>query len=198
MPEFQNEISREQAYNVNYDPNYQKQAVFNNLAHDVRFFVVTLNKDDFQNNLHIYYNDKIGPYNRRYGWSLFDPEITKLSEYAKKLHSAKFVWKPTSEQLSWNSEYDKKMLLAFSKTMDCVKSTSRNYNPDIARKYHWMIEGISQNGPFMLMDGVHRALLTYIHHFIENKQDFSPIEKVVCCLSEDASKYYFRSIPKLR
>lgn len=198
MPAFLKEITREEVFHVEYDPKFSKQAVFNNLGNEVRFFYVTLNKDDFENNLHIYYNDKIGPYSRRYGWSLFEPEITKLSHYAKIIHFAKFAWVPTSEQKSWNSEYDRNQFSNFSKGMDWMNSTLRDYDSKIARKYHWMIAGTSQQNPFMLMDGVHRALLTYMHYFIEKKKKFTPIEKVVCCLSEDTSKYYFRSIPKLR
>ncbi|AFS80049.1 hypothetical protein NKOR_00655 [Candidatus Nitrosopumilus koreensis AR1] len=198
MPHFLEEISREQAFQVDYDPKFSKQSVFNNLGNEVRFFYVTLNESDFENNLHIYYNDKIGPYGKRYGWSLFDSDITQLSHYAKLLHSADFVWLPNSEQQNWNSEYDKNHFSNFSKGMDWMKSTLQEYDPEIARRYSWMIGGTSPEGPFMLMDGVHRALLTYMYYFIEKKKEFTPIEKAVCCLSKDTSKYYFRSIPKLR
>jgi len=50
---------------------------------------------------------------------------------------------------------------------------------------YWLISGRKKEGPFVLIDGSHRALALYINCFIEKTAKFKPITKVVCGLSKE-------------
>jgi len=194
---YSNEISFQDAVGLNYDPKFKKNAVFRNFDKSVKFYLSSIDKDDLENLIHIYYNDEQGFQKRRYGWALFDGTMTKLSTYTKLLYSKDFLWEPTSEQKTWNSDFDRYSFEDFHKRLKWMKQTLENYNKDVARQFFWMIVGTSQTGPFMIVDGVNRAMLTYMYHFIQNKGEFTPIEKVVCCISSNTNLPYFRSIEKL-
>ena len=194
---FNNEISFDEVLRLNYDPKFAKNAVFRTFDKSVKFYLTSINKDDFENLTHIYYENKIGPQKRRYGWALFDDNITKLSTFSNLLYSKDFIWTPTSEQSTWDSEYDKHFFKKIRDDFKWMKQALEQFDPVRARKSFWMIIGTSQNGPFMIMDGVHRAILTYMHYFIQSKAEFEPIERVVCCISNNTKLPNLKNIEKL-
>ncbi len=175
MVHFIKEISNNQIDQLNFEPKFnsellwwfKKKRFLKNPAkkwtwfkkNPTKLWLVTLEKEDFELNLHIYQE----------GWRKQFPDgETLLSECAKRLYEkGKFRFK-------------------------------NNFDIDQALENYWIVLGRTKKGPFMLFDGNNRAISHYINTFIEKVNDFKPVTRVLCCISEEKGWRIFDLLDKLK
>jgi len=138
------------------------------VADKIEWWWITVTEIDMKNNIHVYWNKQ--RHNKPRGWQILSEE-TCLESYSKMLTEVNF--KSDDVQLQKN-------LLG-------IKKMARNLVYDKLLQSPWRFAAYNKDGPYMIIDGVHRQIATFINHFIYNSnKNFLPIEYALCgiCLSE--------------
>ncbi len=139
------------------------------LSGEWRWYWVTADEDDLRQNIHIYINTP-EPNGQPVGWQKFSSK-TCLGEYAKKIVDANFS---SSQYLDLHHEFG------------IVRDIAENLDYDrLTEAGPWRYICNDQNGPFMIVQSVHRQLACYVHYFIwRRREHFEPISKAVCAISK--------------
>lgn len=137
------------------------------VADKIEWWWVTVTEDDMKNNIHVYHN---GKFNRNpYGWQYLSTE-TCLGKYSKKVLEVNFKEPHSSLEPHFKN----------------IKEISQNIDFDKLTETLWAYVCYRKEGPYMIVDGVHRQIGTFINHFLYKKNNFFPFEKSICgiCLTE--------------
>ena len=141
------------------------------VAEKIEWWWVTVNETDMKNNIHIYWNKQNN--NTPRGWQLLSEE-TCLGKYCDILVRSDF---------QSNSDSLQKHLLD-------VQNMAKDLDYDKLMSSPWRYATYQKEGPYMIIDGVHRQMAIFINHFIFNSQKFLPFDHALCgiCSSEVNTK----------
>jgi len=180
---FIKQLKDKQVDEVNYNPNFDKSLILpmkkkwyfkklliGNLSikNNSEFWLVTLDKEDLESKIHILYNQNPNSTKQKCFNDLFPDGETHLSYCARKLYE--------QGKLKFHN----------------------NYDDNKAREHYWVILGRKKSGPFVLLDGNHRAINLYAKFFFEKTFNFYPIQKVVCILSKEKFIEIFHRVDELK
>jgi len=159
----------------------------------IRKYLVKLEKKDFRRNIHIYYTGPYADKKRPGDWRVIFNDKTWLPACAKEIIKNNYgdsldpysleVHKFRSEEFS-----------QYKKDYATIKSICDNYDFKKLTELCWVLIGRKKEGPFMLLDGNHRACGFFIKIFIEKSEKFQPIYPVLCAISEDEDRGLFHHL----
>ena len=138
------------------------------VAEKIEWWWVKVDEGDLKNNIHIYWNKQTNGKSR--GWQILSEE-TCLGKYSMILTDANFHCDDPTLQQNLNK----------------IKNMAENLDYKKLIESPWRYATYQKNGPYMIIDGVHRQIATFINHFINGSKDnFLPLEYALCgiCLSE--------------
>jgi len=181
---FQKIVSREELKELDFDPNldarllwwfkknfFIKQPFKLKLwlkKNPIKLWLVTLEREDFESNLHIFrMNHKL---------------------YGKD----KDPWDPFFPRNESNLRVCAKKLLDQGK-MKRFKKFDKNKATD----YPWIVISRNKKGPFMILDGSHRALNYYANTIIKKNTKFEPVINVLCGICNEKGLKIFDNLDML-
>ena len=180
---FIKQLKPKQVDEINFSPNFDKSLILpmkkkwffkkllmGNLSikNNSEFWLVTLDKKDLESKIHILYNQNPNSTKKRGFNELFSDGKTCLSYCARKLF----------EQGKLKFRY--------------------NYDDNKSREHYWVILGREKSGPFVLLDGNHRAINLYAKSNFEKTINLHPIQKVICILSKEKFIEIFHRVDELK
>jgi len=180
---FERELSPNDVRKLNFDPNIKETALwwFTKkwfikhpkkwswfIKNPVKTWLVSLEEIDFKSKLHVYHPEQ--------GKSLTSNTRNFMTPDGETSLSL------CSEHLFKTGNYQFK----------------RNFDDKKAREHFWIIVGRRKEGPFVLLDGNHRAIRLYIENFIEKKNSFQPCTKVLCGICDVVGIRIFDLVDNLK
>lgn len=143
------------------------------VADRIEWWWVTVTEDDMKHKIHVYWNKQTDGKPR--GWQILS-EKTCLGSYSRILTERNFE----CDDLTLKSHLQK------------IKKMVENLDYEKLIQSPWRFATYHKAGPYMIIDGVHRLIATFIDHYIYNSaNNFLPIEHALCgiCLTEMNTKF---------
>ncbi|MGB9003768.1 MAG: hypothetical protein WCC52_08190 [Nitrosotalea sp.] len=158
---------------------------------------VEVEKEDFEHRIHIFYNQRPSGCNLEVGGNLnLEDGKTTLSSYSERIFRADFQWNPSLQQLVASSEVDRRYFKLYQKDLAEQRTMFINFDSEKAKKHLLILIGTSKDGLLMLLDGNHRAQVTYMKAFVTREIEFEPI--LAMCSISNSELFPFNLIKKLR
>lgn len=143
------------------------------VADKIEWWWVTITENDLKHNIHIYWNKQTNGKPR--GWQILSEE-TCLCLYSRIVANDNFRCNDATLQ---NHLFN-------------IKKIVENLDYEKLIESPWRFATYNKTGPYMIIDGVHRLIATFIDHYIYNSaNNFLPIKHALCgiCLTEMNTKF---------